>query len=72
MGIKIKGKTFQVAGAALIVAAAGWIVLPGLIGYFAGLWRLALMIAVALLCAWGISVAVARFWLAQSSKRKNL
>ncbi len=71
MGIKAHGKTFQIAGSALIVAAAGWIVLPGLIGYFAGLWRLAVMIALALLGAWGISIAMARLWLSHSSKRKD-
>ena len=67
--MKVEAKTLKYAGGAVVVAAAALIILPGLVGYISGLWRLALFVAVALLSAWALSVLVARITVARQGKR---
>ena len=67
--MKVDAKTLKFAGAALIIGAAAIIILPGLLGYLSGLWRMAIFIAVALLSAWALSFLVARITVAKQGKR---
>ena len=67
--MKVDAKTLKFAGAALIIGAAAIIILPGLLGYLSGLWRMAIFIAVALLSAWALSLLVARITVAKQGKR---
>ena len=62
-------EALKLAGSILIVGCAVLIMLPGLIGYLAGLWRLGVLICVILLSAWGLSVLLTRLAIAKQGKR---
>ncbi|HEY9871093.1 MAG TPA: hypothetical protein V6D08_18145 [Candidatus Obscuribacterales bacterium] len=67
--MKPSAKTLKFVGGALIVGAAACIILPGLLGYLAGLWRLGLFVALALISAWAVSLLVARLTVSRQGKR---
>lgn len=68
MQVKPDKDKLKFAGGALVVGGAALIVLPGLFGYVAGLWRLAVWVGVALLFAWAISAVWARLSVSRQGK----
>lgn len=57
MKVALNKETLKYAGGAIIVAAAVGIMMPDLVKYLAGLWRLGVMIAVVITLAWLLAFA---------------
>ena len=68
MQLKMDREKLKFAGGALVIAGAAVIVMPGLFGYVAGLWRLGLWVLVAIATAWVLSFIWARFAVSRQGK----
>jgi hypothetical protein len=66
--VKLDADTLKFAGGAVIIAAAACIMLPDVLNYIGGLWRLGVMIVVVLFLAWLMANIVARIQLSRKSK----
>ncbi len=59
---------WKIIGSAIIIGAAACIMLPGLLGYLAGLWRLAVLIGIIIATACIVGQIVGRAMLARQRK----
>jgi hypothetical protein len=66
--VKLNAETLKFAGGAVIVLAAACIMLPDLLNYIGGLWRLAVMIVVVIGIACLIGNITGRMQIAKRAK----
>jgi hypothetical protein len=66
--VKLNADTLKFAGGAVIIAAAACIMLPDVLNYIGGLWRLGVMIVVVLVLAWVLANITARIQISRRAK----
>lgn len=65
MKLKLNADLLKYGASALIVGAAACIIMPGLVGYLAGLWRLGVLIVVVIAIAAALGTISAKFIVAR-------
>lgn len=68
MSARPQSEKLKFAAGAIIIAGAACIIMPGLLGYISGLWRLALWVGMALAAAFLVSVLWARLTVSRPGK----
>ena len=67
-----KKKLFQYIGGGIIIACAFAIMMPGLVSYLMGLWRIFLLIAIIVITTVTLVVIYHRFFARKSSKDQEI